>query len=210
MRSWGRITRAGRDLRPRDCGRSWGVGSLREGAAGLAERVALHLGGRMAELVGAPRQPGAQVTPHRPKRGKLKNGEIRLLVATASLELGIDVTTLRSVVSRSIRHVQSLSRCSVLAFWTLAWRNTPRDGFSPRPATTWWNVPPPCAPSTLAILIAFRSHLRHWTSWRSRLWPCAVARTGTRRAIRLRAPGVSLSRTAARRYDRVLEMLSQG
>jgi ATP-dependent Lhr-like helicase len=59
----------------------------------LAERVALHLGERIGEdLVAAHHGSLARKLRLNAER-KLKNGEIRLLVATASLELGIDVGT---------------------------------------------------------------------------------------------------------------------
>src|ERR1035437_6405677 len=57
----------------------------------LAERVALHLGERIGEeLVAAHHGSLARKLRLHAER-KLKNGEIRLLVATASLELGIDI-----------------------------------------------------------------------------------------------------------------------
>jgi len=57
----------------------------------LAERVALHLGERIGEdLVAAHHGSLARKLRLAAER-KLKNGEIRLLVATASLELGIDI-----------------------------------------------------------------------------------------------------------------------
>ncbi|MFZ0313636.1 MAG: helicase-related protein, partial [Candidatus Korobacteraceae bacterium] len=59
----------------------------------LAERVALHLGERIGEdMVAAHHGSLARKLRLNAER-KLKNGEIRLLVATASLELGIDIGT---------------------------------------------------------------------------------------------------------------------
>ena len=59
----------------------------------LAERVTLHLGERIGEdLVAAHHGSLARKLRLNAER-KLKNGEIRLLVATASLELGIDIGT---------------------------------------------------------------------------------------------------------------------
>jgi ATP-dependent Lhr-like helicase len=59
----------------------------------LAERVALHLGERIGEeLVTAHHGSLARKLRLAAER-KLKSGEIRLLVATASLELGIDIGT---------------------------------------------------------------------------------------------------------------------
>jgi ATP-dependent Lhr-like helicase len=59
----------------------------------LAERVALHLGERIGgDMVAAHHGSLARKLRLNAER-KLKNGEIRMLVATASLELGIDIGT---------------------------------------------------------------------------------------------------------------------
>ena len=59
----------------------------------LAERVAHHLGERLGEdaVLRAPRQPVARLRLDAEHR--LKRGELRAVVATASLELGIDIGT---------------------------------------------------------------------------------------------------------------------
>jgi ATP-dependent Lhr-like helicase len=59
----------------------------------LAERVALHLGERLGEDQVAAHHGSLARKLRLNAERKLKNGEIRLLVATASLELGIDVGT---------------------------------------------------------------------------------------------------------------------
>ncbi len=59
----------------------------------LAERVALHLGERIGEELVAAHHGSLSRKIRLNAERKLKNGEIRLLVATASLELGIDVGT---------------------------------------------------------------------------------------------------------------------
>src|SRR5664279_2372051 len=57
----------------------------------LAERVALHLGERVGEELVATHHGSLARKLRFAAERKLKNGEIRLLVATASLELGIDI-----------------------------------------------------------------------------------------------------------------------
>ena len=57
----------------------------------LAERVALHLGERIGEELVAAHHGSLARKLRLTAERKLKNGEIRLLVATASLELGIDI-----------------------------------------------------------------------------------------------------------------------
>ena len=59
----------------------------------LAERVAMHLGERIGEELVAAHHGSLSRKIRLAAERKLKNGEIRLLVATASLELGIDVGT---------------------------------------------------------------------------------------------------------------------
>jgi len=59
----------------------------------LAERVALHLGERIGEDMVAAHHGSLARRLRLTAERKLKNGEIRLLVATASLELGIDIGT---------------------------------------------------------------------------------------------------------------------
>jgi ATP-dependent helicase Lhr and Lhr-like helicase len=59
----------------------------------LAERVALHLGERLGEELVATHHGSVARKLRLTAERKLKNGEIRVLVATASLELGIDIGT---------------------------------------------------------------------------------------------------------------------
>ena len=59
----------------------------------LAERVALHLGERIGEDQVAAHHGSLARKLRLNAERRLKNGEIRLLVATASLELGIDIGT---------------------------------------------------------------------------------------------------------------------
>ncbi|MGA7460364.1 MAG: DEAD/DEAH box helicase, partial [Candidatus Korobacteraceae bacterium] len=59
----------------------------------LAERVAMHLGERIGEDQVASHHGSLARKLRLNAERKLKNGEIRLLVATASLELGIDIGT---------------------------------------------------------------------------------------------------------------------
>ncbi len=59
----------------------------------LAERVALHLGERIGEELVAAHHGSLARKLRLAAERRLKNGEIRALVATASLELGIDIGT---------------------------------------------------------------------------------------------------------------------
>jgi ATP-dependent Lhr-like helicase len=59
----------------------------------LAERLAMHLGERVGDELVAAHHGSLSRKLRLTAERKLKNGEIRLLIATASLELGIDVGT---------------------------------------------------------------------------------------------------------------------
>src|SRR5439155_10819737 len=59
----------------------------------LAERVAHQLGARLGEEAVAAHHGSLSRKLRLAAERKLKNGEVRVLVATASLELGIDVGT---------------------------------------------------------------------------------------------------------------------
>jgi ATP-dependent Lhr-like helicase len=64
----------------------------------LAERVALHLGERLGEGAVMPHHGSLSRKLRLEAERRLKNGELRAVVATASLELGIDVGTVDLVV----------------------------------------------------------------------------------------------------------------
>ena len=146
----------------------------------LAERVALHLGERIGEdLVAAHHGSLARKLRLAAER-KLKNGEIRLLVATASLELGIDIGTVDLVCQiNSPRSIAvALQRVGRAGHWRGAipkgrlFATTRDDLARMRGSRSRHQAGRSRSPA--------HSRLRRSTSWRSRSSPCALAKTGTK------------------------------
>ena len=116
----------------------------------LAERLAMHLGERIGEEQVAAHHGSLARKLRLAAERKLKNGEIRLLVATASLELGIDVGFVDLVCQiNSPRSLPAL--CSAWAARDTGEERFPRAACLRQLATTSWNVRRRCAPSSRAI-----------------------------------------------------------
>ena len=146
----------------------------------LAERVALHLGERLGEdLVAAHHGSLARKLRLAAER-KLKNGEIRLLVATASLELGIDIGNVDLVCQ--INSPRSIAVALQRVGRAGHWRGAVPKG---RLFATTRDELVECAAAVRAIQPGRSRPLctfppRRSTSWRSRSSPCALAKTGTK------------------------------
>ena len=176
----------------------------------LAERVALHLGERIGEdLVAAHHGSLARKLRLTAER-KLKNGEIRLLVATASLELGIDIGTVDLVCQiNSPRSIAvTLQRVGRSGHWRGAIPKgrlfaTTRDDLVECAATVRAikhgdldRIQVPVAPlDILAQQIVAMCSCEDWDE--DALFDC-VLRAYPYRELR------------REEYDRILEMLSQG
>ncbi len=176
----------------------------------LAERVALHLGERIGEeLVAAHHGSLARKLRLNAER-KLKNGEIRLLVATASLELGIDIGNVDLVCQiNSPRAIAvALQRVGRAGHWRGAVPKgrlfaTTRDDLVECAAAVRAikqgdldRIQIPAAPlDILAQQIVAMCSCEDWDE--DALFDC----------VRRAYPYVSLRREE---YDRILEMLSQG
>ena len=176
----------------------------------LAERLALHLGERLGEDQVAAHHGSLARKLRLTAERKLKNGEIRLLVATASLELGIDIGTVDLVCQINSPRAIAVALQRVGAPATGAAR-CPRDGCSPPRATICWSARPLVRAIRQGDLDRCRFRRRRSTSWRSRSSPCAPAKTGTKmRCSNACAAPIPIANSTRSRYDRILEMLSQG
>ena len=100
----------------------------------LAERMAHNLGERMGEDNVAAHHGSLSRKLRLAAERKLKEGKVRVLVATASLELGIDIGTV-DLVCRSVRRERLPWRCSEWAAPATGAAPYRRDASSPPPAT---------------------------------------------------------------------------
>ena len=165
----------------------------------LAERVALHLGERIGEdLVAAHHGSLARKLRLAAER-RLKNGEIRLLVATASLELGIDIGTVDLVCQ--INSPRSIAVALQRVGRSGHWRGAVPKG---RLFATTRDDLVECAATVRAIKQGDLDRIadsvcaaRHPGAADCR--HVQLRGLGRRCALRVRAPRLSVSRTEARR-----------
>ncbi len=176
----------------------------------LAERVALHLGERIGEDMVAAHHGSLARKLRLAAERKLKNGEIRLLVATASLELGIDIGTVDLVCQiNSPRSIAvALQRVGRAGHWRGA---IPKGRLF---ATTRDDLLE-CAATVRAIRQGDLDGLqipgvaaRHPGAADCR--HVQLRGLGRGCALRLRARAYPYRDLQREDYDRILEMLSQG
>ena len=134
----------------------------------LAERVAMHLAERLGEDAVAAHHGSLSRKLRLAAERKLKQGEIQVLVATASLELGIDIGFVDLVVQ--IGSPRSIGVALQRVGRSGHWRGAIPQGAhsSPPPATNCWNAPRWCGPSARMNWTASCFRPRRWTFWRNR------------------------------------------
>ena len=176
-----------RDLRPhrRAGARSTGRRSCSSTRAGWPSGCA-HLGERLGEEHVAAHHGSLSRELRLAAEQRLKAGELKVVVATASLELGIDIGAVDLVVPARLA---ALDRDAAAARRPLGPRPAAprrRAGSSRSPATSWSSARRWCAAARRGKLDADpRCARRRSTSWRSRSSPtCASRGMGRGRALR--------------------------
>lgn len=145
----------------------------------MAERVTRFLAERLGSRQVAAHHGSLAKELRLDAEQRLKAGQLKVLVATASLELGIDIGDVELVCQLS-------SPRSIAAFLQRVGRSghsvggTPRAGCSRPPATTWWNARRCSTACAVASWTAWCCHASRWTCWRSRSSPKWPARSGAR------------------------------
>ena len=123
----------------------------------MAERVARHLSERLGEDAVTAHHGSLSKEKRLDAETRLKAGQLKALVATASLELGIDIGTSISS-ARSDRRTGSPRCCSASAARATPSPARRRAGCSRSRATTWSSARRCCARSAAASSIASSSH----------------------------------------------------
>ncbi len=145
----------------------------------MAERVTRFLAERLGSRQVAAHHGSLAKELRLDAEQRLKAGQLKVLVATASLELGIDIGDVELVCQLS-------SPRSIAAFLQRVGRSgtvsaaPPRAGCSRPPATTWWNARRCSTACAVASWTAWCCHASRWTCWRSRSSPKWPARSGAR------------------------------
>ena len=147
----------------------------------MAERLARHLSDRLGEGAVTAHHGSLAKETRLDAETRLKAGALRAIVATASLELGIDIGHVDLVCQIGSR-TGSRRWCSASAVPATPSAGSPRDGCSRRPATTWSSAPHSCAPSGAESSMQSSRRTARWTFWPSRSSPNA-RRASMRRTI---------------------------
>ena len=101
----------------------------------LAERIAHALGERLGEGAVLPHHGSLSRRLRLEAEQRLKRGELRAVVATASLELGIDIGTVDLVCQIGFAAVDMRWRCSASGARGIGWARSPKAASS-RPRAT--------------------------------------------------------------------------
>ena len=177
----------------------------------LAERVAHHLTERLGEDAVLPHHGSLSRKLRLEAERRLKSGELKAVVATASLELGIDIGTVDLVCQigspRSIG--VALQRIGRAGHWVGA--PAPRDASSLPRAMNWWSAPLWCARSAPGELDKIEIPQNPLDILAQQMVAvCAARMYRRRRAFRSDAHAWPYRTLARSDFDAVLETLAEG
>jgi ATP-dependent Lhr-like helicase len=119
------------------------------------------------------------VEQRRKVEAAMASGKLRAVVATASLDLGIDWGSVDQVVQVG-RPRAWRGCCNGSAAPTTAWTSLPAPCWCRRTASRWWSASPRWKRCATRSWTATRRAPAAWTCWRSTSWPPPA----TRRSIR--------------------------
>ena len=145
----------------------------------MAERAARHLGDILGKDAVAAHHGSLSKETRLAAEQRLKRGELKVLVATASLELGLDIGDVDLVC-------QLGSPRSIATFLQRAGRSghavsgVPKARLFPQCATSWSNAPRCSAASAEASSTRCAYCPRRSTCWPSRSWQRRPAANGTK------------------------------
>ena len=143
----------------------------------MAEKLAHQLGERLGDGQVAAHHGSLSKERRQRVETRLRSGDLRALVATASLELGIDIGPVELVCQ--IGSPRSFATFLQRVGGPITPGTGSRPGCCTRPrGMSWWNAPRCCAARGPAGSTGCGSRSARWTSWPSRWWPSARPRSG--------------------------------
>ena len=176
----------------------------------LAERVARHLGERIGDENIAAHHGSLAREQRLAAEQRLKAGELSALVATASLELGIDIGDVNLVCqlgsTRSIASFLSASAVQITRSQVF-----PRVEFSACRAMNWWSARRSLIPFAAVNWIGWRYLNSRWTFSRSRSSPLLRRKNGARtNCLRWSGSAYPYRKLEREKFDSVIRMLAEG
>ena len=176
----------------------------------MAERMARHLSERLGEDAVTAHHGSLSKETRLDAETRLKTGQLQALVATASLELGIDIGHIDLVCQIGSPHrIATLLQRVGRSGHTVA--GLPKGRLFPTRGTTWSSARRCCGRSVVASSTPSSSTMRRSTCWRSRSSPSRRAASVASRSCSTSSDGRGRTATLARSdFDAVVRMTADG